>query len=282
MPSGRRQGVLLLAVLTLAGCTTPVHKGKSPLAPAQMWSDSVALDVFFVRYPFGDPAVNEKLWEAVDEQQFSPELRDRLTRNGFRAGLVSGQMPLELSRLLKLSDKPPPDGQASETKLDSLQAQPMVICKHLQLRAGDPSQLVASGIYSELPVLLCEPGQLCGEPYSQAQGILSVKSLPQPDGRVRLEIVPELHHGQPRMSYVYNQGVLRQEVGKPKRVFDDMTLSADLSNGDMLILSSLSNRPGSLGHHFFTENDGRLEQKLLIVRLAQTQHDGLFTLKLDE
>ncbi len=56
----------------------------------------------------------------------------------------------------------------------------------------------------------------------------------------------------------------------------------------MLVLSSLSNRPGSLGHHFFTEkqNEGRLEQKLLIIRLAQTQHDGLFNppepLKLEE
>jgi hypothetical protein len=45
----------------------------------------------------------------------------------------------------------------------------------------------------------------------------------------------------------------------------------------MLILGSLPSRSGSLGHHFFTkENNGRLEQKLLIVRLSQTQHDGLF------
>ena len=45
----------------------------------------------------------------------------------------------------------------------------------------------------------------------------------------------------------------------------------------MLIVSSLPNRPGSVGHYFFTENEARLEQKLLIVRLAQTQHDGLFS-----
>jgi hypothetical protein len=44
----------------------------------------------------------------------------------------------------------------------------------------------------------------------------------------------------------------------------------------MLILSSLPNLPGSLGHHFFTESDGQLRQKLLILRLAQTQQDDLF------
>ena len=62
--------------------------------------------------------------------------------------------------------------------------------------------------------------------------------------------------------------------------------SATLPPGAMLVLGSLSSRPGSLGHHFFTENDGRLEQKLLVVRLAQTQHDDLFDpaepLKLEE
>ena len=48
----------------------------------------------------------------------------------------------------------------------------------------------------------------------------------------------------------------------------------------------MPNRPGSLGHHFFTERQDRPEQKLLIIRLSQTQHDGLFNppepLKLDE
>ncbi len=113
-----------------------------------------------------------------------------------------------------------------------------------------------------------------------------MKSFPQPDGRVRLELVPELHHDQPRQRWVGNQGMFHLDASRPKRVFDDMTMSADLAPGAMLVLSSLPNRPGSLGHHFFTENGERLEQKLLIVRLSQTQHDGLFNppepLKLEE
>ena len=92
MPSGWRQ-IVLLAVLAMAGCNTPLRQAKSPLLPAQMSPDSVMLDIFFIRFPFGDPAVNEKLWEEIDEQQFSPDLRDRLARNGFRAGLVNGQTP---------------------------------------------------------------------------------------------------------------------------------------------------------------------------------------------
>ena len=254
--------------------------------PAQMSPDSVVLDLFFVRFPFGDPTVNEKLWEEIDEQQFAPDLRERLARNGFRAGLVSGQMPMELSRLLELGDKPAPGGEAAETRVDDLEAQPRVARQHLQLRAAHRGEIVASGVYSELPVLLCESGHVGGQTYNQAQGIFAVKSFPRPDGRVRLDLVPELHHGQPQPRWVGNQGILRMDTSRPKRVFDDMTLTAELTPGTMLVLSSLPNKTGSLGHHFFTERADRLEQKLLIVRLSQTQHDGLFNppepLKLEE
>ena len=44
----------------------------------------------------------------------------------------------------------------------------------------------------------------------------------------------------------------------------------------MVIVSSLPDRPGSLGHYFFTEGeDHHVEQKLLVLRLIQTQHDDL-------
>lgn len=285
MPFGW-QKIVLLALLATAGCSTPLQKGRSPLAPAQMSRDSVVLEMFFVRFPFGDTTVNEKLWEEIDEQHFAPELRERLARNGFRVGLVSGQMPAELSKLLELSGKPTPTGDIEGAKVDELEAEPRVVRRHLQLRTGQRSEILASGVYPQLPVLMSESGQLCGQTYNQAQGLFAVKSFPQLDGRVRLELVPELHYDQPKQRWVGNQGMLRLEAGRPKRAFDDMTLTADLAPGAMLVLSSLSNRPGSLGHHFFTENGDRLEQKLLIVRLSQTQQGGLFNspepLKLEE
>ena len=275
MQFGRRQ-IVLLAVLAMAGCNTPLRQGKSPLAPAQMSPDSVVLDMFFVRFPFGDEAANEKLWEQIDEQSFAPELRQRLARNGFRVGLVTGQVPVELSQLMQLSDKPVPDDQAEDAIIEDLEAEPRVVRRHLQLRAGQRGEIIASGVYEQLPVLMCELGQLCGQTYNQAQGIFAVKSSPQSDGRVRLELTPELHHDQPRQRWVGGRGMLRLDTGRPREVYDKMTLTSDMAGGTMLVLGSLSNRPGSLGHHFFTENDGSLEQKLLIVRLTQTQHDGLF------
>ncbi len=272
-----RKGVPLLALLAIAGCTTPFSKGKSPLLPPQMSPDSAVLEMFFVRVPFGDPAVNGKLWDEIDEQPLAPDLRERLARNGFRAGLLGGQLPEELAKLLELADKPAPTGQLEGAKAEQLDSEPRVVRRHLQLRAGQRSEILASAVYPQLPVLVYAAGQLSGQTYDDAQGVFAVKSFPQSDGRVRLELVPELHYGQPRQRWVGSQGMLRLETGRAKQVYDDMTLTADLSPGAMLVLSSLPNRQGSLGHHFFTQSDGRLEQKLLVIRLAQTQHDGLFT-----
>ncbi len=277
MPYFRRQIVALLALLALAGCSS-LRVAKSPLMPTQMSPDSVVLDMFFVRFPFGDATVNEKLWEQIDEQQFAPDLRERLAQNGFRVGVVSGQMPVELSKLMELSDKPAPTGRLEGVDVSNLETQPRVVRRHVQTRAGQGTEILASSIYPELTVLLRRSDQLSGATYPLAQGVFTAKAFPQPDGRTRLQLVPELQHGEPRPQWdIRNQGVLRLVSDKPKEVYDDMAIAADLPCGAMLILSSLPNRPGSLGHYFLTTNDGRLEQRLLIVRLSQTQHDGLFT-----
>ena len=95
---------------------------------------------------------------------------------------------------------------------------------------------------------------------------------------MRLELVPELHHDQPRPRFVGDQAMMRLDTARPKQVFDELTISATLAPGTMMILTTLADRPGSLGHYFFTEGqDNHLEQKLLLLRLCQTQHDDLVT-----
>jgi len=273
-----RTAIAMLAMLaTAAGCQPVLPtKGKSPLAPAPMSHDSCVLEVFFIRLPFGDPQANQTLWQEIDEQHFAPQLRGRLGRNGFRAGLVSGPIPVALAQLLELSEKPPPTSEMEESPPADLSTKPRVMRRHIQARAGQRSEIVASGIYKQLPVLVWESGRLGGETYEQAQGVLAVKTSPQADGLVQVDLIPELHYGQIRKRWVPDQGMMRLEAGRPRRVFKDLTLTATLSPGSILVLTSLPNRSGSLGHQFFTEQDGRLEQKLLLIRLAQTQHDDLF------
>ena len=272
-----RIGLFALAVVAAVGCSPIRPQGKSPLAPARMSPDSVALDIFFVRFPFGKEEINGPLWDEIDEQHFPPEVRRRLLENGFRVGVVAGQLPMGLSQLLELKDKPAPDGRPQETNLADLEAEPRVVRRYLQLRANQRSEIIASEIYEQLPVLTCESGDVCGQTYPKAQGVLIVKTRPERDGRVRLELVPELQYGDVKQRYAGNHGAVRLETGRSRRDFDNLALAANLAPGDTLVLGSLPNRTGSLGHHFFThESTGKLEQKLLVIRLGQTQHDELF------
>ncbi len=266
---------LLAAVCVLVGCTRlPKQTAELALQPAQMSPDSVVIEVFFVRCPPGDPRLNAELWNEVDEQQVPAEVRQRLWANGFRAGLVYGQVPVALSQLLDLADKPAPTDEAVESELNELEAVPTVMRRHLQTRPGQRNEIVASSVYEALPVLIAGEGEVRGRTYRQAQGVLALKTAPQPDGRVRVSLVPELHHEQARQRWVGRQGMLQMETGRPREAFDDMALAARFLPGDMLVLTSLPDRPGSLGHHFFTTTEGEPGQKLLVVRLAQTQHDG--------
>jgi hypothetical protein len=269
--------MMLLALLISAGCGSLLkNENQSLLRPAQMMPDSCVLDVFFVRVPFGDAYVNNDLWGKLDEQYFPPDLRQRLMHNGFRVGLVDGPIPVELTKLLEVTDKPPPD-ENQGANLPDLATKPVIVHRHMQVRHGHASEILASGTYEQWPVLFNESGQVCGETYNQAQGLFSVKTAPLPDGRVRIDLAPEVHHDHPRQQWVADQGMMRLETGRPKRVFDDMAVSATLAPGGIMVLSSLPSRPGSLGHYFFTENEEHLEQKVLVIRLTQTQHDGLFS-----
>ena len=274
-----RTSLLLAALLVAVGCSTPPKSGKSPLQPSVMPPNSVVLDVFFVRFPLGNPQANGELWREVDEQHFPPELRQRLVQNGFRVGVVGSPMPTALSALLELGDKPAPTAGANQVPVGEMEDEPRVTRRHMQVRAGRPADIVASDVYDRLAVLLRESGELVGQTYSAAQAHLGLTALPESDGRVRLDLIPELHYGQAQVrpqAFVGNEAMFRLASCQPRRSFDNLALAATLSPGSMLLIGCLPDRPGSLGQHFFTCQGEPKQQKLLVIRVSQTQYDEAF------
>jgi hypothetical protein len=267
---------VVLFVLS-AGCRqVDQRQGKSPLQPAQMSPDSIALDISFVRFPFGQAEANGRLWEEIDEQGVASDVRQRLIPNGFRAGLVSDPMPEGLAKLLESKEKPAsaalPHGAVAD-----LEKEPRVVTRRLQLRAEHRAEVACSEVYERMPVLIRDRLGVTGGDLYQAQGMIIVTAHLEPDRRVRLDLVPEVQSGESKPRFVGGQGGFRLETSRPRRAFDELALHTTLLPGQSVVFSSLANRPGSLGHHFFTqEAEGKLEQKLLVIRLAQTQHDDLF------
>ena len=246
---------LPLGLAVCLSCTPLRQTGKSPLSPARMSSDAMVLDVFLVSVKFDDPEANVVLWQELDEQHFPPEVRRELGQRGFRVGLTGGQVPVTLSRLLKLKGKPAPGTGANTACLDMIDTPSGVLRHHMTLRPGRRGEIHASRTYEKVPVLESDAsGRLGGRDYPQAVGVLAVKAYPQSDGRVRLDVVPELQYGNVKQRWVGQQGMLRMEAGKARRPFDELAFSATLTPGHMLVIGSLPNRIGSLGHYFLTQD----------------------------
>ncbi|MEI8376566.1 MAG: hypothetical protein WCJ35_27430 [Planctomycetota bacterium] len=282
MPLLSTRLLLLFLALSIAGCAwmTPQtnQSTASILQPTQMAPGSAVIEVFSICLPPGDADLRNRVWDEVDEQHFPSEVRRKLEKNGFRAGILAGQIPPSLLGLMELKGKPSAGGEVQQVKIADLATPSRVSCQRLQTHAGQRYEIAASGMIEKMPILVSELGEIRGVTYEQAQGIFALHTAPQPDGRVQFELVPEIHHGQNRQRWVGDQAIFRLETGRPKRAFEELKLTAVMGPGAVLLLGSRPNRPGSLGHYFFLESNGRddrLDQKLILVRLCQTQHDDL-------
>ena len=270
----RQIGLVLGLTVCFAGCRPFTPPGKSPLRPAALSPQTMVLEILFARFPLGDPRANVTLWGDVDEQRLPTDVRLRLQRNGFRVGIIGGGLPAALAQILELKDGPPLTVDELNSRPVELESDAKVLRRHLQVRPGQRSELIASEVYPELAALLADGGQISGQTFQQAQAMLALKAFPEHDGRVRVDVVPEVHYGQVRQRWTGQQGMLRLEAGRERRTYDALGVVATLAPGHMLVMSSLPNRSGSLGRHFFCEEKtGRPEQKLLVIRLVQTQHD---------
>lgn len=268
--------VVWLCAPLAAGCsflTAAPKSVTSPLAPIDLSNDGADLDVLFVRFPLGDPGLCRQLWGEVDELELPSAVRRELAANGMRCGLIGGPLPDMLAKRLTIAE----DQSTPAAAAAKLQSESPVRRWRLQAHRGRPGKIVASPAYDQLSLLTCDDGQVRGKTYSQAQGLFSILVDPQGDGRVRLSLTPELEYGDSRQQWVGQDGVLRLQSGKPKQTFDKLKLDIALAPNQTLVLSSLAQRPGSLGHYFFTEpRAGQMDQKLLLIRLAGTKYDDMF------
>lgn len=266
--------LVLLCAGFASGCAPLRRAADSPLVQPRMSPDSVVLEIFTARFPLGDERYNARLWSQVDEQQLDPAVRRRLAENGLRAGIVGAQMPVELQRLLRLEGQriAVEEAQAVVPEEDRLVTQ-----RRTQLRAGRRAEIVLSCEHPQFHLLLPEQGRVTGRTYVQGQGILALQAFPGGDGRVRLELTPELHHGGPRQQWRGEETDFVLETSRARETLDALRFSGVLAPGTSLLIGTLAERAGSVGGRFLTdERHGTVEQKLVLVRLAQVQRDDLF------
>ena len=267
---------LALPLATLAcGCSSwssPKKVGSFKLGQPQMSPDSVVLEVVILHLPEEGP--QEPWWDALDEQALDHSLRTRLAENGFRAGLVRGRIPDQLESQLQSQ-------RAAQAGIDP-ENQPAGVGgeQRLQCRAGKRNKILLSDVYPTLAALVPSGDRLTGRTLENAQCLLSVRSFPRGDGGVELEITPEIEHGQARQRWVgqAHEGTYRLDSNRERLSLEPLRIRPTLEPGQVLALSCASQIKG-LGRQFFSEIPGGAapERRVLLIRLAQTQIDNLFS-----
>ena len=262
----------MLAICTLGttGCAVWQVEQSEPseLPIPKMSADSVSLEVAFLHVPTSDPLLQEPLWQAVDELHFPAPLRKQLAANGLRCGIVGTQLPLEWQQLID---------SAEVAGGDSLTGDVHNVRRRMQVRSGKRNEIWTSKKLDKIALLMTnQDNQVVGKTFHQANCLFAMKSHAQGDGRVRLELVPELHYGDPKSEYVGQDGMFRLKVEREREIFSALRLEATLAAGQTVVISC-SDDPTGLGKQFFTQREAEGEyRQFLLIRLAATQFDDLF------
>ncbi|HEV3136326.1 MAG TPA: hypothetical protein VGZ26_00455 [Pirellulales bacterium] len=275
MPFAVRISCLILALVGAVGCKVIERqpKGKSLLSSVGTSEDSVTLEIFTAPTPLAAPQL-AALWNEADEQPLSADLRQRLAQNGLRAGIVGPHVPDALAELLKITDQ---RISTEERSLVPLDTEPGITLRVMQPRPGKRHDLNVSEMFDQISLLRSSEGQVAGKTYYKAVGCLTLRVFPEPDTRVRLELTPELHHGEVKNHISGGNGVLMWKADRQREIFSDLKLTATLGPGQMFLITCQCDKPGSIGHYLFTQTgEDKPMQRLCVIRLAQAGADRSF------
>lgn len=250
-----------------AGADGPPDDAVST-ATTRTQPQTIPVELLFVRCDEHDPALGEELWNAADEQALDDGLRRRLAANGLRAGIVSGALPPDLAaRLL------PDQATAEATATDAVFTQRL-----LRLLPGKRSEIVAAAGIDELVLLEACDGEVRGGTYRDATGSFTLKVHAAADGRVRVELVPEIRHGPLERSWVGEDGMFRLEAGQRRHRREDLALGVELTAGGLLIVGCAGDQAATLGDALLRDRKGeRTTQRLLVIRPLGRSVDPMFS-----
>jgi hypothetical protein len=270
-----RAWVLVYALLAAAGCklVEPHSVGKSPLVPLAVSPETITLEVFSAPATRDDPQFAE-IWKQVDEQPLGAELRRRLAANGMRAGVVGPEVPGVLAAALKVTGKRIDEQKRQQMSIDT---EGGVTLRVVQAQSGKRVELAIGGVRDQFSLLESAEGQTRGKTYHKAECRMALLASNEADGRVRLDLTPELHYGEFKSHVRGNDGMMMWTQQREKRIFDELKLETNLAAGQMLLVTCRPEQSSTTGHHFFTDTSGARSQTMLwVFRVARAAPDRAF------
>lgn len=271
---------LLLAALGAAGgCLMGGGRGTAPVESAatlgggesRAVNRTIPLELSFVRSSPQDEMLRAELWQFVDEQALPADVRGRLAANGLRVGIVTGHLPSHLQARFTAAA-----AEAADT--GPLPTDAAVSRRLMRLLPGRRGEIVTAARVEELVLLEQTGGQVRGGTYRQASPLFAVQVKPAADGRVHVEVTPEIRHGPLEKSWVGEDGMFRMESGQRRHRLDDLRFAVELPRDGMLIVGCGGDGTATAGDCLLRDHDrgGEAAVRLLAIRPLSQTVDPLF------
>jgi hypothetical protein len=253
--------VLALVAASLSGCFAPdTERAKALFGANPLFSngptgdDVVQLRVAVLERSSGDRALNQELWQLVDEQVFDSDQKELLARNGFRVGRFSGSPPSALQNLL-----------SSEKNCYG-------VPRCIMLRAGNPNTVSLGLPAPQSNFHLDLDGKKESVELRKAECQLQVVPVLSDNGRVMLRFTPSIKHGD--LTNLFRP--VRTPTGElewkwePQKVETYSALAWELTvdADDTVLIGTYPEADDTLGRRcFLVAEEGRRLQRLLVLRV---------------
>ena len=251
------------------GCRNwqPAEEKLPQLPAARMRPDSIALEIAIANIELSKIDQLAQLWDALDEQGIAIDRRRILDANGIRCGIAAAQMPAVFCELVEAS---PTNGNPP----------PLMAHQLIQNGFGEVHPIEVSATVPQLhwSVIQADQSTRSGS-CENATCYFELRTYPMGNGTAEIELCPKILHGAPRpkLSNENNAFTLRPLLDEI--ALAEVAFGCRLKPGETLILGP-TNPSSGLGRIFLDgAPDGSGVARLILVRLARTQMDDLFSPK---
>jgi hypothetical protein len=241
--------------LLSAGCEV-FHKSKDvatttarKLPNLQAPPGSIQLDIVYVERPVGDPLLGSQLWRHVDEVgKIDASARQCLRKSGMRVGIVGANPPVALQQMLGLKSDFAYEPGAEEAK--------QLVGRSFFLLSGGATDVQVSPAYSECSVNIDaeESSELFR--FENAVCKFRMRTTRLQEGWIRLEFIPQIHHGDDKLRYAVGATDWKLQNGKQTETYYLQRFEIELATGEMAILTADEGAAGTLGQLFFRGPSG--------------------------
>lgn len=224
------------------------------LKPLPSLRDGIRLDVFRVDRHIGDPRIGESMWKSVSQGgSLEPAAVRTLHSHGFRFGTVPANPPVSVQALIL-------DPSSSESE--------RTLHESFPFPAGEQAILNIVDFPEGMEISIPGPDGTRPLTLYQAKGVFRVRADKIEEGWARLEVIPEIHHGE-----MINRPVAgeREWIMRHSQAVEPLYMlkfHVELNRGEMAVVGLQESSELPLGRWFFRSRMERGLERVMMIRLA--------------